>query len=76
MRQRFLSAVAVMLIMVMSNAAAAQTRSDIAANAFAWYPSWSYQPPNRCIVWDGYQWVDLCWRPRAFFRPAWSLFRR
>jgi hypothetical protein len=76
MTQRLLSAPAVMLAMLMSNAAAAQTQNDIAASAFARYPSWGYQFPNQCMVWDGYQWVDMCWRPRAFFQPAWSRFRR
>src|SRR5215813_10901025 len=38
MTQRFLNAAAVILAMLMSNAAVAQTQNDIAANAFARYP--------------------------------------
>jgi hypothetical protein len=77
MTQRFFGAAALMLALLMSNAAAAQTRTDIAASAFAWYP-WSgyYQHPNPCMVWDGYQWLNMCWRPRTFVRPAWGRFHR
>jgi hypothetical protein len=74
MRQRFLGAAALMLGLLMSNAATAQPRNDIAA--YAWVPWGYYQHPNRCMVWDGYQWLNMCWRSRTFVHPAWSRFRR
>jgi hypothetical protein len=70
MTQRFLGAAAVMLALLMSNAAAAQTRDDIAGSASTRY-AWSYQ---RCMVWDGYRWLNMCWRSRTFVRPAWTRF--
>jgi hypothetical protein len=73
MTQRFLSAAAVMLALLMSNAAAAQTQNDIAWSAFARHP-WGYPRPNRCMAWDGYQWLNMCWRSRAFVSPAWARF--
>jgi hypothetical protein len=76
MTQRFLGAAAVMLALLMSNAAAAQTRNDIAANVFAGYPWWGYQHPNRCMVWDGYRGLNMCWRSRTFVSPAWTRFHR
>lgn len=75
MTSRFLSATALTSILLMSNAAAAQPRNDMAASAFARFPGWGYQHPNRCMVWDGYQWLDMCWRTRTFFTPAWARFR-
>ena len=77
MTHRFFGAAALMLALLMSNAVAAQTRNDKAASAFAWYPWWGYdQHPNRCMVWDGYQWLNMCWRSRAFVFPPWARFRR
>ena len=70
MTQRFFGAAALMLALLMSNAAAAQTRNDIASSAFVW----GYQHPNRCMVWDGYQWLNMCWRSRTFVSPAWARF--
>ena len=68
MTQRFLSAAALMLALLMSNAAAAQ----------AWNVAtgWGYQPLNRCIAWDGYQWLNMCWRSRTFVTPSWARFHR
>ena len=77
MTHRFFGATALTLALLMSNAAAAQARNDNAANAFAWYPWWGYnQHPNRCMVWDGYQWLNMCWRSRTFVFPPWARFRR
>ena len=68
MTQRFLSTAGVMLALLMSNAAAAQTRNN--------GPWWGYQQPNRCMVWDGYQWLNMCWRSQTFVRPPWARFHR
>jgi hypothetical protein len=77
MTQRFLSVLAVMLALLMSNAATAQARNDVAASVFAWVPSRGhYQYLKRCVVWDGYQWLNMCWRSRTFVRPAWARFQR
>jgi hypothetical protein len=78
MTQRLFGAAALILALLMSNAAAAQARNDTAASAFAWYPWWGYyyQQPNPCMVWDGYQWLNMCWRSRTFVRPPWARFRR
>ena len=72
MTQRFFGAAILTLALLMSNAAAAQTRNSIVASASAWVPWWGYH--NRCMVWDGYQWVNLCWRSRSFVQPAWTRF--
>lgn len=77
MTQRLCGAAALMLALLISNAAAAQSRNDIAASSFAWYSPWGYyQHPNHCIVWDGYRWLNLCWRSRTFVSPGWARFRR
>ena len=77
MTQRFFGAAALMLALLMSNAAAAQVRNGTAATVFAWYPGWGYdRHPNRCMVWDGYQWLNMCWRSRTFVSPAWTRFHR
>jgi hypothetical protein len=72
MTQRSFRTAALMLALLMSNAATAQPRNNI-----AWYP-WlgHYQHPNPCMVWDGYQWLNMCWRSRSFVFPAWARFRR
>ena len=77
MTQRLCGAAALMLALLISNAAAAQPRNDIAANAFAWHP-WSgyYQHADRCMIWDGYRWLNMCWRSRTFVHPAWARFQR
>jgi hypothetical protein len=67
MTQRFLSTAALMLALLMSNASAAQTRNE--------GPWWGYRPPNRCMAWDGYQWLNMCWRSRTLVSPAWTRFR-
>jgi hypothetical protein len=72
MTQRFLHATALTLALVVSNAAAAQTRADIATGAFARYPGWSYRQLHRCMAWDGYQLLNMCWRSRTFVSPAWA----
>ena len=77
MTQRFFGATALVLALLMSNAAAAQTWNDIAPVSSRGYPWWGYyQDPNRCMVWDGYQWLNMCWRSRTFVRPAWARFQR
>ena len=77
MTRRLFGAAALMLALLISNAAAAQTRNDIAPRAFASYPWWGfYQDPNRCMVWDGYRWLNMCWRSRTFVSPAWTRFHR
>src|SRR5215467_4627914 len=77
MTPRFFAAAALMLALLMSNAAAAQTRNDIAAGGFAWNPWWGYyQHPNPCMAWDGYRWLNMCWRSRTFVTPPWSRFHR
>jgi len=77
MTQRSFGAAALMLSLLISNAAAAQTRSDVAAGAFAWYPWWGYyQQPSGCMAWDGYRWLNMCWRSRTFVSPPWSRLRR
>ena len=77
MTQRFFGAAALMLALLISNAAAAQTRNDIAPVFSRGYPWWGYyQDPNRCMVWDGYQWLNMCWHSRTFVSPAWTRFHR
>ena len=77
MTQRLSGAATLILALLMSNPAGAQPRNDIAASGFAWYPPWSYyQHPDRCMVWDGYQWLNMCWRSRTFVRPPWARFHR
>jgi hypothetical protein len=73
MTQRLLGAAAVTLALLMSNAAAAQSWNDIPGIASARAP-WGYQRPNRCMAWDGYQWLNMCWRSRTFVSPAWTRF--
>ena len=77
MTQRFFGPAALMLALLMSNAAAAQTRNDFAPGVFAGYP-WLgyYQHPDPCMVWDGYRWLNMCWRSRKFVFPAWARFHR
>ena len=29
-----------------------------------------------CLAWDGYQWLNMCYRSRAFIFPAWARFLR
>jgi len=74
MTRRLGGAATLMLALLMSNAAAAGTRNT-AGSAFAWHRA-HYQYPNPCIVFDGYQWLNMCWRSRAFAFPAWSRFQR
>ena len=77
MTQRFFGAAALMLALLMSNAAAAQTRNDIVPVSSRGYPLWGDdQHPNRCMVWDGYQWLNMCWRSRIIVHPAWARFHR
>jgi hypothetical protein len=77
MTQRLFGAAALTLALLMSNAAAAQTRNDIATGGFAWDPWWGYyQPPNPCMAWDGYRWLNMCWRSRTFVTPPWARFHR
>jgi hypothetical protein len=65
MTKRRCGAAALMLALLISNAATAQP----------WGPGWGYyQPPNRCMVWDGYRWLNMCWRSRTFVSPAWTRF--
>jgi hypothetical protein len=59
------AAAALMLALLVSNAAAAQPLGIGLGY---------YQHP--CFVWDGYRWLNICWRPRTFVRPAWARFHR
>jgi hypothetical protein len=72
MTQRSFGAAALMLALLMSNVAGAQTWNNITSG----YPWWGDQQSNRCMVWDGYQWLNMCWRARTFVRPAWTRFHR
>jgi hypothetical protein len=77
MTQRLFGAAALILALLISNVAAAQVRSDNAASAFGWYPGWDYyQNPNPCMAWDGYRWLNMCWRSRLIVSPAWTRFHR
>jgi len=80
-----LGAQALMVALLMSNAALAQPRGDIGVSGFAWRPWWSWPltsdpgwgyHPNRCMVWDGYRWLNMCYRSRSFYSPAWARFHR
>lgn len=75
MTRRLGGAATLMLALLMSNAAGAEPRNTAAGSAFAWHRG-HYQYPNPCIVWDGYQWLNMCWRSRAFAFPAWAHFHR
>ena len=66
MTRRLGSAAALTLALLMSNAAEAKSK---------WHRGY-YQYPNQCIVFDGYQWLNMCWRSRAFDFPAWARFQR
>jgi hypothetical protein len=66
MTKRLCGAAALMLALI-CNASTAQSSN------FGWG---YYQHPNRCMVWDGYQWLNMCWRPRAFAYPAWARLQR
>jgi len=66
MTKRFGGAVALMLALFW-NAATAQP-SD---------PAWDYyQHASRCMAWDGYRWLNMCWRSRTFVHPTWARFQR
>ena len=79
-----LGAAALMLALLTSNAAPAQPRDDI--SGFGWRPwwfwplasapCWGYYCPNNCMVWDGYRWLNMCYRRPPFVRPAWARFHR
>jgi hypothetical protein len=32
--------------------------------------------PNRCLAWDGYQLLNMCYRSPTFVFPAWAHFQR
>jgi len=32
--------------------------------------------PHRCLAWDGYQLLNMCYRSRAFVFPTWARFQR
>jgi hypothetical protein len=67
MTKRLSGAAALMLALLISNAATAQP-SD---------PGWGYyQHPSRCTAWDGYRWLNMCWRSRTFVHPTWARFQR
>jgi hypothetical protein len=66
MTKRLCSA-AVLTLGLIWNAGAAQP-SD---------PGWSYYHHlSRCTAWDGYRWLNMCWRSRTFVHPAWARFLR
>jgi hypothetical protein len=60
MTQRSFGAAALILALLISNAADAR--------------GWGYDP-SRCIVWDGYQYLNMCWHPRHVVTPPWARFR-
>jgi hypothetical protein len=70
--------------LLVSNAAPAQARDDTGLTGWRpwwdWPLAWNFRPPyhhpNRCLVWDGYQWVNLCYRGRRYFSPTWMRFHR
>jgi len=35
-----------------------------------------YYQRSRCITWDGYRWLNMCWRSRNVVHPTWSRFHR
>jgi hypothetical protein len=72
MTQRSFGAAALILALLMSNAAAAQTWSNMTSISSR---GWGYDP-SRCIVWDGYQYLNMCWRPRLVVTPPWARFLR
>ena len=76
MTQRVCGAAALVGALLVSNVASA--RNDVAASGFGWYPGRGYyvQHPNPCVVWDGYRWLNMCWRSRTFVSPAWTRFQR
>jgi hypothetical protein len=77
MTQRLFGAAALMLALLMSNAAAAQTWSGFTPVSSRGYPWWGYdQHPNPCMIWDGYRWLNMCWRPRLSVLPPWARFHR
>lgn len=32
--------------------------------------------PHGCLAWDGYQWLNMCYRSRTFVFPWWAHFQR
>jgi len=70
-----LGAAALVAGLLLSNAASAHPR-DIRSFPLASDPGWGYRHPNRCLVWDGYRWLNMCYRGRAYFSPAWVRFHR
>jgi hypothetical protein len=80
MTRLFFGAAALMVAVLMSDAAPAQPPYD-RRPLWSWPltsdPGWSYyQHPNTCMVWDGYRWLNMCWRSRTFVYPAWARFHR
>jgi len=66
MTKRLCGAAALMLALI-CNSATAQPPD----------PAWGhYQHASRCMAWDGYRWLNMCWHSRTFVHPAWARFRR
>jgi hypothetical protein len=76
----FLGTTALVVGLLASSAASAQPRDDIDLTGFGWRvapdPGWSDRHRYRCWVWDGYRWVNMCYRGRAYVTPPWMRFHR
>jgi len=74
---RCLQAAVLLVALLMSNAVSAQPRGDV--GDWAWRPRWGWPMASsayRCLAWDGYQWLNMCYRSRPFVYPAWARFQR
>jgi hypothetical protein len=72
---RCLRAALLLAVFLMSDVVSAQPLGGVAD--FAWRPRWPVASgPHRCLAWDGYQWLNMCYRSRTFVHPAWGRFQR
>jgi hypothetical protein len=74
---RCLRAAVLLVAFLMSNMVSAQPRGDV--GDLVWHPRWGWptaSSPHRCLAWDGYQWLNMCYRSRTFVHPAWARFQR
>jgi len=68
---------AALVAFLMSNVASAQPRGD--NGSLTWRPWWGWpmaSSPQGCLAWDGYRWLNMCYRSRTFVHPAWARFQR
>jgi hypothetical protein len=80
-----LIAAAMTLALATSNAVRAQPRNVVGVNDFAW-DQWVIWPlPSDpvgihyyygCAAWDGYRWLNMCYRSPKFVRPAYAQLHR